>query len=104
MEHFIAEESVLELAGHDSVRTYVPWLGDNLCRSCDFLDLVVLGLVLSDIGRVGLAGMSDGPGLTTRGLKAARLISSRVIIAARQTCLELLIERNEEAGRCAIRN
>ena len=103
MEHFIAEESVLKLSSQDSFLTNVPWLGNNLGSGCDFLDLVELGLVLADIGRVGLAGMSGSPGLSARGLEATRLISSHVIVA-RQTCLELLVERDEEAGRCAIWN
>ena len=72
-KQFFIEESVLKVASHNSLRTEVPWLSDNLrCRS-NFLDLVELGLILADIGRVRLARVCCGPSITTSGLEAARL-------------------------------
>ena len=74
------EESVLEVASQDSLSAEVPWLFDNLSLLCNLLDLVELGLVLADIGRVGLAGVSKSPSIATCGLEAARLVSHIVIV------------------------
>ena len=66
---------------------------------CNLLNLVELGLILADIGRVRLACVSESPFIATSGLETARLIS--MFFVTSHTSLELLIEWDEEAGRCA---
>ena len=101
-KQFFIEESVLEVASQDSLSAMVPRLFDNLGLRCNLLDLVKLGLVLADIGRVGLAGVSESPSIATCGLEAARLVS--MIVSVIHTRLELLVKWDEEASRCATWN
>ena len=70
-EQFFIEESVLKVTSQDSLSAEVPWLFDNLHMRCNLLNLVELGLVLADIGRVGLACVSESPFIATSGLEAA---------------------------------
>ena len=64
--------------------------------------MVELWLVLADIGWVSLACVRDSPSIAARCLEAARIIPEFFVILT--SCLELLIEWDEEAGRCAIWN
>ena len=73
---------MLDLSSHGAFRAPVPRFSYDLSDGRNFLNLVVLGLVLADIGGVSLAGVRKSPGFPTRPHEAGRLITTRYLIAA----------------------
>ena len=100
VENFVTPNSMLNISGHDAFRALVPPLGNYLSDWRNFLDLVVFGFILTYIGRVGLAGVREGPGVPTRSHEACRLIMiTRYLIAAIISTTQLkLLTLSIEAG------
>ena len=76
---------MLDLSSHDAFGAPVPRFSYDLSHGRNFLNLVVLGLVLADIGGVRLAGVRKSPGFPTRPHEAGRLITSYLIAATKNT-------------------